>query len=564
MAIKTSTNATQNDLGQLGQWQEIYNLFKGSKPTTATRTTQTQLSPDATQAMLQQILESQQGLANVAAGQKGRGLYNSSTNQMLTNKLLSDTAAKVSLAGAPTVVTDVQSGGGGGIDKGMLAGYAGLKLLTSDTGKKATKSVVDYLFGDSGAGQAAAPVATSVGSMLGTISGGGLTGGAADSTSGAVGSAIGSVIDWIGGATGWWADGGRVPVKRAWANGGRVAGLHNANTGKLPTITSLGRYSSSVLDDIPSAAELLSGTMESESVQAAAGTPRGAWDTPGAWATNVVQDITGLTSNQAASLVSGAGKAGAGMLGTALAGALAGPAIAANIANPNLAQAVMGTVSNQAKSAMQGLVDSPEMMSMKSNEAKRSDLGLDVLGSWWSVTDPDQVVMSQARAMEVDPQVMAEERSREEALAALAALQRGEDPSSTDDTNIGSGAGYGEDTRAGGVGLDESGDTPSDLGDLSSGDSYGPEGGGNFGSSDPDGSWAKGGRVKGDKNYGHDDVPIRMSAKAGGGIGFLDGGEHVLKATTVKKLDGALGRKFLDELNENPDKLIQFIMNGKE
>ena len=55
-----------------------------------------------------------------------------------------------------------------------------------------------------------------------------------------------------------------------------------------------------------------------------------------------------------------------------------------------------------------------------------------------------------------------------------------------------------------------------------------------------------------------------MSAKAGGGIGFLDGGEHVLKATTVKKLDGALGRKFLDELNENPDKLIQFIMNGKE
>lgn len=547
MATKTSTNATQNDLGQLGQWQEIYNLFNGSKPTTATRTTQTQLSPDATQAILQQIMESQQGLANVAAGQKGRGLYNSSTTQMLTNKLLSDTSAKVALASAPTVVTETV-GGGGGIDKGMLAGYAGLKLLTSDTGKKATKSVVDYLFGGgSGAEQAAAPVATSIGSMLGTISGGGITGGTVDSTSSAVGSAIGSAIDWLGSATGWWADGGRVPVKRAWADGGRVAGLSKANTGKLPSIQSLGRYSHSVLDDIPSAAELLSGTMESESMQAKGRTSRGAWDTPGAWATNVVQDITGLTSNQSATLVSGAGNLGAGLLGTALAGAFAGPAIASNVASPELAQALMGTVSNLAKSAMQGFVDDSEMMSMKSNEAKRSDLGLDVLGSWWSVTDPDQVVMSQARSMEVDSQVLAEELSREEALAALDALEQDSEHSGDPDT--------------GSSGIDTSWMSDADANDALN-DAAAADAAAGFGSEDE--GWAKGGRVKGDKNYGNDDVPIRMSAKAGGGIGFLDGGEHVLKATTVKKLDGALGRKFLDELNENPDKLINFILNGKE
>lgn len=62
--------------------------------TTTTVTSSESVSPDAVNALVKSILEGANGLAAVAGGQKNAGLYNSSTNQMLTNDLISRAAAE--------------------------------------------------------------------------------------------------------------------------------------------------------------------------------------------------------------------------------------------------------------------------------------------------------------------------------------------------------------------------------------------------------------------------------------------------------------------------------------
>lgn len=77
---------------------------------TITSTKQTVLSQDAMNAMLKSALEGTSGtsgLADVVGGQNKAGLYNSSTNSMLTNDLLSRLATQVAVAGAPTTTTQV-------------------------------------------------------------------------------------------------------------------------------------------------------------------------------------------------------------------------------------------------------------------------------------------------------------------------------------------------------------------------------------------------------------------------------------------------------------------------
>lgn len=92
--------------------QNVLNLIQSltgtkTKQTTSggTQTQQTQLSPDAVNALIQQMLESNQGLAAVSSGQRSAGLYNSSVNTQLTNDLLSRVAGQTALASAPTVTT---------------------------------------------------------------------------------------------------------------------------------------------------------------------------------------------------------------------------------------------------------------------------------------------------------------------------------------------------------------------------------------------------------------------------------------------------------------------------
>lgn len=84
----------------------IMNLMQGFKPTTttssSTQTTGSNVSKEGMDELVRQILGSNQGLAAVALGQKTAGLYNSPTNTLLVNDLITQTAAKLAVAKAGT------------------------------------------------------------------------------------------------------------------------------------------------------------------------------------------------------------------------------------------------------------------------------------------------------------------------------------------------------------------------------------------------------------------------------------------------------------------------------
>ena len=79
----------------------------GSNTTTTTSggigTKQTKISSEIATQMLQNALESNQGLAAIAQGQAGAGMYNSTTNKLLTNDLLARLTANIAEKAAPTV-----------------------------------------------------------------------------------------------------------------------------------------------------------------------------------------------------------------------------------------------------------------------------------------------------------------------------------------------------------------------------------------------------------------------------------------------------------------------------
>lgn len=90
----------------------VFSLFgSGDKTTktsggTTTSTQQTQLSEEDVQTLIKQMLQDQStGLAKVASGSKTPGLYNSTTQQLLVNDLISTAATKASVAAAPTTTT---------------------------------------------------------------------------------------------------------------------------------------------------------------------------------------------------------------------------------------------------------------------------------------------------------------------------------------------------------------------------------------------------------------------------------------------------------------------------
>jgi hypothetical protein len=72
-------------------------LFLGKTTSTSgtTQTTSETVSQDKTAALIKQIMEGTSGLSAVSSGQKAAGLYNSSTNQLLTNDLMARAAAQV-------------------------------------------------------------------------------------------------------------------------------------------------------------------------------------------------------------------------------------------------------------------------------------------------------------------------------------------------------------------------------------------------------------------------------------------------------------------------------------
>jgi len=101
----------------------------------SSETTQTNLSEDAINEIIRGMMESDSGLAALLQGQAGKGLYNSSTSQLLAKDLAARVAGKAALASAPTTTTKTgskQTQSAGGVDPKMAAG---MKLLEALVGK---------------------------------------------------------------------------------------------------------------------------------------------------------------------------------------------------------------------------------------------------------------------------------------------------------------------------------------------------------------------------------------------------------------------------------------------
>ena len=82
--------AKQDTVGDLSA---LLAMFKPGGGLSQSQTTSENTSQASVNALMAQILGGSQGLATVAAGQKSAGMYNSTTNQMLTNDLIARTAA---------------------------------------------------------------------------------------------------------------------------------------------------------------------------------------------------------------------------------------------------------------------------------------------------------------------------------------------------------------------------------------------------------------------------------------------------------------------------------------
>jgi hypothetical protein len=109
---------------------DLLDAYTKAKGSTTTSTTQSNVSAAGVDGLIKQILASNQGLASVASGQRSAGLYNSSTNQMLVNDLLSQTASKVAAATAGETKTTKTSGAvGKGDAKNALLLMMGKSLL---------------------------------------------------------------------------------------------------------------------------------------------------------------------------------------------------------------------------------------------------------------------------------------------------------------------------------------------------------------------------------------------------------------------------------------------------
>lgn len=95
-------DAVLQKVDSIGNIASILNLIKG---TSSTSTTKPNISPEGINAILQQILGGSQGLASVASGQRSAGLYNSTTNQLLTNDLITRTAGELAKQSAGSTTT---------------------------------------------------------------------------------------------------------------------------------------------------------------------------------------------------------------------------------------------------------------------------------------------------------------------------------------------------------------------------------------------------------------------------------------------------------------------------
>lgn len=80
-----------------------------STSSSGSTTTKSNISSEGMNALIQQILGGTQGLGAVAGGQKSAGMYNSTTNQMLLNDLVTRTSGELAKQQAGTTTTQTQT-----------------------------------------------------------------------------------------------------------------------------------------------------------------------------------------------------------------------------------------------------------------------------------------------------------------------------------------------------------------------------------------------------------------------------------------------------------------------
>lgn len=162
--------------GGLGDLAALLGLFTGKE-----QTTQTKMSQSVMNQMLQSALEKNGGLAAVSSGQRGAGMYNSSTNQLMTNDLLSRLTGEIAQRGAPTTTTSPAA-----IDP--MLGLGGLALLQAFS--KRAKGAGDVAEAATGGGVGGAAAVT------GGTSGG--TGNFLTDTLSSISSSVSGGLDSIG------------------------------------------------------------------------------------------------------------------------------------------------------------------------------------------------------------------------------------------------------------------------------------------------------------------------------------------------------------------------------
>jgi len=169
----------------------MLSLFKGKSSTTTNNT-----SPQGINALVQQALAGTQGLAAVSSGARSAGVYNSSTQQLMTNDLLTRISGEAAARSGGTTTTQ----------KAPLQLQDLLTMYAMGKGKKGLDSIWSAMFpeapdmGLAGIGSATSASGTAVGAgsaSLDSLAEGGLSAYAGASAAGldAAGTAAG-----IGGA----------------------------------------------------------------------------------------------------------------------------------------------------------------------------------------------------------------------------------------------------------------------------------------------------------------------------------------------------------------------------
>ena len=151
--------AQESSIGNLLTLLQAFSGKSGTTTTTGgTSTKQTVLDQNTLNAIMKSALEGNQGLANVASGQRAAGMYDSTVNTQLTNDLLSRLATQTAVAGAPTVTTTPKTTvttAAPGVGMGGVGMIGGLSLAQNLLDPKSRKSLLEQLgFGDSGSSTA--------------------------------------------------------------------------------------------------------------------------------------------------------------------------------------------------------------------------------------------------------------------------------------------------------------------------------------------------------------------------------------------------------------------------